>query len=325
VRNDDFSAATLLPIWQWNHVPVGDAWSLGERGGHLRLHALPATSLWDARNTLTQRAIGPRSVPTAVLDISAMKDHDVAGLALFNRPYAWLGVERSKGKTSLVQFDEQTNRTARVDLPSSRVWLRAECDFLTEKAQFAYSTDGKEFVRFGEPLTMVFQLATFQGVRYALFSYNTANERGGAADFDAFSVDQPAPRGLMRPIPYGQRVKFVAMDREYGLSASARGLAAATPTAFEVVDMKLGRVALQSEHGRLGIDDDGAATLDARAPAEAQAFQWIETPTGELVLMSLRTHKFLRVDPRTRQLAADSATPLPDNSDGTRFIWSPTP
>jgi beta-xylosidase len=324
VRSDDFSASSLLPIWQWNHVPVRDAWSLSERDGYLRLHALPATSLWDARNTLTQRSIGPRSVPTTVLDTSAMKDHDVAGLALFNRPYAWIGVERSNGKASLVQFDEQTNRTTRVDLRASRVWLRAECDFLTEKAHFAYSTNGKEFIRFGEPLTMVFQLATFQGVRYALFSYNTANARGGAADFDAFSVDQPAPQGLTRPIPYGQRVQLVALEREYGLSASARGLAAATPTAFEVIDMKLGRVALQSEYGRLAINADGAAGLDVGSPGEAHAFQWIETPTGELVLMSLRTHRFLRIDPRTRQLVADSATPLPDNSDGARFIWSPT-
>jgi beta-xylosidase len=322
LRDDDFSASSLLPIWQWNHVPVRDAWSLSERGGYLRLHALPATSLWDARNTLTQRSIGPRSVPMTVIDTSAMKDHDVAGLALFNRPYAWIGVERTKGKTSLVQFDEQTNRTTRAELRGSRVWLRAECDFLTEKAQFAYSTDGKQFVRLGEPLTMVFQLATFQGVRYALFSYNTANARGGAADFDTFSVDQPAPRGLMRPIPYGQQVKFVASDREYGLSASARGLVAATPTVFEVIDMNLGRVALRSEHGWLEVDDDGVAAVAVGPPGEAHAFQWIETPTGELVLMSLRTHRFLRVDPRTRQLVADSATPLPDNSDGTRFTWS---
>ena len=60
-RSDDFSADRLQPVWQWNHVPVDGKWSLDERPGFLRLHALPAADLWHARNTLTQRAIGPRS------------------------------------------------------------------------------------------------------------------------------------------------------------------------------------------------------------------------------------------------------------------------
>ena len=33
----------------------------------------------------------------------------------------------------------------------------------------------------------------------------------------------------------------------------------------------------------------------------AQTFQWMETPTGELALMSLATNRFLRIDPQTRQ------------------------
>ena len=35
----------LQPIWQWNHVPVDGKWSLSERPGYLRLHALPAPRL----------------------------------------------------------------------------------------------------------------------------------------------------------------------------------------------------------------------------------------------------------------------------------------
>jgi xylan 1,4-beta-xylosidase len=322
VRSDEFSTASLLPIWQWNHVPVNEAWSLSERRGYLRLHALPAQSLWEARNTLTQRSIGPRSTPITVLETSAMKDGDVAGLALFNRPYAWIGVERSDGKTRLVQFDEQTNHTARVDLAGSRVWLRAECDFLTEQARFSYSIDGKNYVSFGEPLTMVFQLATFQGVRYALFNYNTVGMRGGAADFDLLRVEQPSPRGLTRPIPYRQQVQLTALDGKYGLSTSKAGLTAAAPVAFEVLDMKLGRVALKSKNGLLSIGGDSVAGLAAGAPGEAETFQWAETPTGELVLMSLRTNRFLRIDPKTKQIVADAPTPLPDNSDGARFVWT---
>lgn len=321
-RDDDFSGPSLKPIWQWNHVPVDEAWSLQERQGYLRLHALPATSLWDARNTLTQRSIGPISAPVTVLETSSMKEGDVAGLALFNRPYAWIGVERRGAKTMLVQFDEQTGRTKRMALDTPRVWLRADCDFLKEQAHFSYSTDGRKFTRVGEPLTLVFQLATFQGVRYALFSYNTAGVRGGAADFDEFRVEQPYPRGLMRPIPYGQRIRLAAFGKPYGLGVLNNELAATAPATFEVIDLTLGRAALKSEHGVLAILEDGTAALTETPTGDATVFQWIETPTGELVLLSLRTHRFLRIDPTTRRIRADAPTPLPDNSDGARFIWS---
>ena len=327
VRNDDFAGPALRPIWQWSHVPVADAWSLAERAGFLRLRALPATSLWDARNTLTQRSIGPRSTPIAILDVGGMADGDTAGLALFNRPYAWIGVERAQGKNALVHFDEQSQRSTRVELAGMRVWLRAECDFLAERAQFSYSLDGARYVNLGAPLTLVFQLTTFQGVRYALFSFNTMGARGGVADFDSFEVLQPNPRGLMRPIPYGEFVQFISQGSQRGLAIAIAGrrVIASTPSDFEVVRLNNGRVALKSPLGVLSIGRDGAARLASGRPGADAAFQWIETPTGELLLLSLRTHRFLRVDPVSGRIAADSPGPLPDGSDGVRFVWKRAP
>jgi beta-xylosidase len=309
-RDDDFAAAALKPVWQWNHVPVSEEWSLDERKGFLRLHAMPATSLWDARNTLTQRSMGPRSMPTAVLDTARLANGDVAGLALFNLPHAWVGIERSSGGLTVAQFDELTHRTTRKPLRSDRVWLRAHCDFMTERAHFEYSVDGKRFERLGEPFTMVFQLATFQGVRFALFAFNRQGRDGGAADFDSFSVHQPDPRGLLRPIPLGR-----------GVLITSAGNTSGGPGKVTVHDRKLGRVAL-GEGGRwLTVAVDGSVTFTAGEPGDAETFQWMETPTGDLVLMSLRTNRFLRVDPFTNRLAADSPGPLPDGSDGARFQW----
>ncbi|HEY5810763.1 MAG TPA: glycoside hydrolase 43 family protein [Povalibacter sp.] len=322
VRDDEFTGPTLNPLWQWNHVPLNESWSLSERKGYLRLHALPAKSLWDARNTLTQRSIGPRSAPTIVLDASGMIDGDTAGLALLNRPYAWIGVERAGGKLSVTQFDEQSGRATREPVTSARLWLRAECDFLTEKAQFWYSTDGKRFAKLGEPFTMVFQLTTFQGVRYALFNYNAAGTRGGVADFDSMQVHQPSPQGLMRPIPYGERIRFTSLGASRGLATSNDKLVAAKPTAFEVIDMQLGRVALKSGDSFISVAAGSGTSLKRGAPGIAESFQWIETPTGELALMSLQTNRFLRIDPQTSAITAYSQSPLPDGSDGVRFVWS---
>ena len=87
-----FRVRSCIPVWQWNHLPDDSKWSLTERPGYLRLHSLPASDFWWARNSLTQRAIGPESTATTELDGSGLKSGDVAGLALLNSPYAWIGL-----------------------------------------------------------------------------------------------------------------------------------------------------------------------------------------------------------------------------------------
>jgi len=321
-RSDDFSAPRLQPLWQWNHVPVDGKWSLSERPGFLRLHALPATSFYDARNTLTQRAIGPMSRPTVLLDASNLKPGDTAGLGLLNLPYTTLGVEKRADGLDVVFFDQRPDKTVRVKMTGTRIWLRADCDFITERARFSYSFDGITFTPIGNEVELLYQTFTFQGVRYGLFNYNKTGAEGGFADFDSIDIYQPHPHGLMRPIPYGRSIRLTSFHATTGLAASAGGLASAVPTRFEIVDRGLGRVALRSGGRYVTVAEDGAVTLGAGQPGTAQSFQWIETPTGELVLMSLATNRFLRIDPKTGDIRADSPGPMPDDSDGTWFVWS---
>lgn len=323
-RSDDFASAKLKPVWQWNHVPDDSRWSLTERPGYLRLHSLAAPNLWLARNTLTQRAIGPRSAPTVNLDASAMRRGDVAGLSLFSRPYAWIGVEREERGLVLTQFDEQTGHSERLPIAQNRVWLRANCDFMTEKATFSYSLDGQTFQQFGREFTMVFQLRTFQGVRYGLFHYNTGGSPGGVADFDSVQVAEPNPHGLIRPIPYGQSI---TLTTHAGNTSLVRHGARLNPeehgaSHFKVVDRGLGRVSLSIGGRFVSVETPQKVVVRAGHPRDAETFQWIETPTGELVLMSLATHLFLRIDPANGLLACDSPGPKSDGSDGDLFDWS---
>lgn len=320
-HNDDFIAPKLKPIWQWNHVPVDDKWSLSERVGFLRLHTLPATNFWQARNTLTQRAIGPLSSPIVKLDVASLQTGDVAGLALLNKPYAWIGIERDDKGISIAQYSDYTAKTARASMTGASLWLKADCDFLKETAQFSFSLDGKSFTPLGEPVELVFQLTTFQGVRYSLFAYNSAGQNGGYADFDSMMVNEPHPRGLMRPIPYGKQIRLTSFRAKTGLTVQSLTLTVGMPTAFTVADMKLGRVALKSGRAYISVNRDGQTKLETAKPGLEQSFQWIETPTGELVLMSLASNRFLRIDPKTQAILCDSAGPVPDGSDGTRFVW----
>ena len=57
---------------------------------------------------------------------------------------------------------------------------------------------------------MTFQLTTFQGVRPALFNYNTSGQPGGYADFDNYTVDEPRARGIEREIPMGKTITLTS-------------------------------------------------------------------------------------------------------------------
>jgi beta-xylosidase len=317
VRDDDFSGPRLANVWQWNHVPVDSAWSLRERPGYLRLHALPAADFWWARNSLTQRAVGPQSSPTTILETGGMKPGDVAGLGLLDRPFAWIGVRRGDDGFWVEQFDQLTGDTTRAKLTAGRVWLRAECDFLVERCALAYSTDGARFTPLGKSVTTIFQLKTFQGVRYALFHYNARGAAGGYADFDAMRVHEPHPRALTRPIPVGRTITLRSAGRETSFALDGQ-------TRFTVVDRGLGRVALRAGARWLSVaavtDSTSAVSLRAGTPGDGETFQWIETPYGDLTLMSLATHRYLRLE-RDGSVTGDGPGAEPDPADPVLLRW----
>ena len=333
-RSDDFAGGKLQPVWQWNHVPVESKWSLAERKGHLRLHALPAKDFWQARNSLTQRAVGPEAVATALVDIKGIKAGDNAGLALLNLPYAWIGITRENGKTLIRQFDQQSGKTATAQTEGTRFWLRAHCDFDTEIARFSYSRDGKTFTPIGVDFTMVFQLRTFQGVRFALFNFATG-EAGGYADFDAFTVDEPRSRGLTRPIPYNQVIRLTSLADGTRLVNWKNFLRPVEPDSrfaegdaghFRVLDRGDGRVALQSVTTGLFVTVVSAGEMaEVRIVAdggEASGFQWQDMLRGDLMLMSLKTHRYLFADPNGESLtSADAPGAQSDRKGGACFAW----
>jgi len=327
IRSDDFSKPRLNPVWQWNHVPVDGKWSLTERSGFLRLRSLHATSLWDARDSLTQRAMGPHSIPTAVLETIGMQPGDVAGLALLIQPDAWIGVEKTSDGMALVQHDGQTMTDQRMPILTTRVWLRADCEFASQLARFSYSTDGKNYTPIGEPFRMLFIGVTFQGVRYALFNFHRGDGDGdgGYADFDSFDLKEPNPRGITRPIPYGRRIELSTKNNDASISIGISGGSVIAggdrPEQFAIVDRKLGRVALKAPGGYLSVTEDGRVSLKNGVPAKTETFQWIETMTGELTLMSIETDRYLRVDFATGKLFADSPGPEPTGPPGVRFDW----
>jgi hypothetical protein len=89
--------------------------------------------------------------------------------------------------------------------------------------------------------------------------------------------------------------------------------------AFSIVNRGLGRIALRYKDGFVSVDAGGATSFRDRPAQAAETFQWIETMTGEITLMSLASSRYLRVDFETGKLLADSPGPRPDGKDGVRF------
>lgn len=199
VASDDFSrkdADRDLPlVWQWNHNPVNELWSVREREGYLRLKTRKIVAeLQQARNTLTQRTFGPQSSAEILVEVTGMNEGDNAGICAFQRKYGQVGVKIENGKRCIVMISNQTDTPTEVEsiaLNSDKVYLKVECDYRNraDLAHFYYSLDGKEWNKIGNQLKMEYTLMEhFMGYRFGLYNYAT-QKPGGYADFDYFLIN----------------------------------------------------------------------------------------------------------------------------------------
>ncbi|MCP9199094.1 glycoside hydrolase 43 family protein [Gramella sp. GC03-9] len=197
VNSDDFSRRDnekKLPlVWQWNHNPQNDLWSLDARDGYLRLTTGRIdTSFVTTRNTLTQRTIGPESTGETSLDLSGMKEGDIAGFGVLQDKYGYVGVKLRNGKKTIRMVKGRDGEVVEeVPYDLGEIYLKITCDFKDRNdiARFYYSENGENWKEIGEALKMEYTLGQFMGYRYALFNYATQTP-GGYADFDYFRIQE---------------------------------------------------------------------------------------------------------------------------------------
>ncbi len=205
VASDEFSRRKKDPalplVWQWNHYPDNKLWSVTQRKGYLRLTTGRIdTILTTAKNTLTQRTIGPECSGSTSVDVTNMKEGDFAGLTLLQRKFGQVGVKFLNGAKSIVMVSAQTNKPVEVEkvpLNQNVVYLKAECNFrdLADVSDFFYSLDGKTWTKIGSQLKMEYSMPHFMGYRYGLFNYS-AKTPGGFVDFDYFRIENKLTQKL---------------------------------------------------------------------------------------------------------------------------------
>lgn len=180
--SDEFDASKLGLQWQWNHNPVDDYWSLAESPGALRLKAITASELLQARNTLTQKLIGDAGRIETELSISGMKTGQRAGFTfLCGREENWIGVIKEANDCYLKAV---TGGIAYYGpaLSGDKVWLGSHVDLQGETC-FFFSLDGHSNIPFGGSCKM--SAGFWKGARAGLFTFTTEDE-GGYVDFHWF-------------------------------------------------------------------------------------------------------------------------------------------
>ncbi len=194
VADDEFDYATndLGVQWQWNHNPDNNNWSVTDRPGYLRLTTGHLCGcVVNARNTLTQRTVGPKCETTVAIEITGMKDGDSAGLVALQSRFGTVGVKVMNGKSFICMTmrdgmgGEYIFEQVETELP--RVYLKVFFDFVRDVASFYYSKDGENYVSIGGNLKMLYTLDHFMGYRIGLFNY-ASRSIGGYADFDFFEI-----------------------------------------------------------------------------------------------------------------------------------------
>ena len=180
--SDEFNAPRLGPQWEWNHNPDDAHWSLSERPGFLRFHAMPARGLLDARNTLTLTLQDPGLDATVRLDVTGMSDQQRAGLGMFFKQPHGIGVVQNGGQRRLALFASGVE-TPGPELASPQLLLRVHLE--NETAAYSYSLDqGRTFVPFGVAMPIAF--SWWKGARVCLFTFTADRDqsRTGFVDID---------------------------------------------------------------------------------------------------------------------------------------------
>jgi len=190
--SDEFNNPALGMQWGWNHNPDSTKWSLAQRPGYIRLKTgKVVTNLREARNTLTQRpfAYYSKTIPTIAvtkIDVDHMKNGDIAGLAIFQDPYAYIAVKQINDSRYILMVNNGETIDS-VEMKGKTIYLQASAYYGTGKASFSYSLDNKKFTSLGNELSMRFNLSVFTGNKFCLFNYATRST-GGYVDFDWFRI-----------------------------------------------------------------------------------------------------------------------------------------
>jgi len=182
LHNDEFNVSRLGLHWQWQGNPT----PFTLRNGKLRLtNATP--NLWDATNLLLQKFSAPAFTATTLVDASALKLGERAGLVVMGMDYSALTIERTASRLMIKRVtardaDKGSAETELGAVPIANGPVQLRVTIAPEAvARFSYKLDD-DFTRLGP--AFVARPGRWIGAKVGLF---------GPAEFDSFLVEPFEP------------------------------------------------------------------------------------------------------------------------------------
>jgi hypothetical protein len=177
----------------------------------MRLHATPGRILKEARNTLVKRLIGPSISGRTLIDLSNLEEGDVAGFAMWNLPYAYIGIRKQNGQLIPAMVNNDT--VIEVAQPLNQIHIKVVVNDQSF-ASFYYSIDNeKSYTKLGNELLMTITGTAYLGSRFGLFCYHVGNGTSGFADFDYLRLESPV--GPANHFNASEPINISYYDTEY--------------------------------------------------------------------------------------------------------------
>ena len=141
--SDDFRDG-CKEFWQFNHEP--DLSLVKFDNGFRITTDKVCRNIFHAKNTLTQKTLGPVCRATVTVDAKELNEGDFAGLSAFQGDYAFAGITKENGKYYAVMLsnkstggpwdlsEEKGLLEEKVPLAEDRLTVSVECDFTEDTA-----------------------------------------------------------------------------------------------------------------------------------------------------------------------------------------------
>ena len=151
-------------------------------------------NFWDLPNLLLQKFPAPNFTATTKLTFTPRTDGEKTGLIITGLDYAYISVEKRLEGLFVSQTIVKDAEKGAAEIAGKSIMVENNVIYLRVKvtedsrAQFAFSTDGKNFTGVGESFTA--RKGKWVGARVGIFAVRTGKTREtGYADFDWFRIE----------------------------------------------------------------------------------------------------------------------------------------
>ncbi len=206
----EYGSFGLKSAWQFNHEPELSLTKLDTEKGIWKVTTGKlCEDVTQAKNTITQRMLYPGCIGEILVNGSALKDGDFAGLCALQGCYGFAALTKKDGKLYLTMRSREAdngslqalgkdslteNEWECISWDAEEVRLRVCVDFtnMKDEATFYYKKNvaDAEWKQIGKAHKLYFKMDHFTGCRFGLFIYAT-KEVGGSAEFQKFEYRLP--------------------------------------------------------------------------------------------------------------------------------------